>query len=149
MVPFLPQRGVKTPLYMPAMQELPAQGEVACIGFDFGGQVGAALTAEQTEKLSRDFLLTHILGVTDAAGGSFFLHLLHQHGVVQRELMSKPLRIRLVAGKSGSPMILRSPYLLAAGDALTAAISNTGNDNVQSYNFVAANIHVACWGCYL
>ena len=146
---FLPQRGVKSALYLPPAHELPPRGETAIVGFDFGGQVGAALTAEQTEKLQRDFLLTHIMGVTDALGGSFFLHLLHQHGTVQRELMGKPMRIRLVAGKSGTPFILRSPYLMAAGDSLTAAVSNTGNDNVQDYNYVAANIHVACWGVYL
>lgn len=149
MIRFLPQRGVKSPLYLPAEHELPPQGDVVCLGFDFGGQVSASLTTEQSEQVPRDFLLTQICAHTDAAGGGFFLHLLHQHGQVQREIMNKLLAVDLVAGRGGSGLILREPYLLAAGDTLTAAIANTGNDGVQHYNFTAANIHVACWGVYL
>lgn len=149
MLQFLPQRGVKTGLYLPPQVEVPARGEVACIAFDFGGEVGAALTAEHTEALDREFLLMKILAHSDAPGGQFFLQLLHQHGAEQRELLAKQMHSELVAGNARRPLILRSPYLLGVGDRLTAAIANAGTDGVESYNFQAANIQVACWGVYL
>lgn|GEM_PF-1561580 len=150
MILYLPQRGmVKSRLYLPSTVEAPPSGDAGCIGFDFGGQVASAASAESSQSVARNFLLTHLTGSSDAAAGSFFLQILHQHGAAQRQLLSKQMRLDLVAGGAGNPLILKSPYLLAAGDTLTVAITNTGNDGVQVYNFVAANIQVAAWGVYL
>jgi hypothetical protein len=145
-IQFLPSRGlVRSPLYLPPVAEVP-KGDATAIAFDFTG-TGIAATSDTSQIILRDFLLTHFTGSSDAPAGSFYAQFLHQHGQVQRQLFSREMRLELIAGSAKAPFFLRSPYLLGAGDTLTASIANTGNDGAG--NFIAANIQLVAWGVYL
>jgi hypothetical protein len=138
---------VLSPLYMPPAHEIP-DGDAASVGFDFQATTAAA-TADQSVQVIDDFLVTHIVGYTNAANGGFYAQILHQHGAQQRQLLSKQLLGSLSMGSAQYPLILRAPYLVGKGDAITVAIANTANDGTAAANYIAANIQVAVWGVYL
>lgn len=144
MLDLIPTRGVKTPIYVPPAIELP-DGNVFTLGFDFPGTAALA-NLEHAEAVREDFLVTHILGVTDAPKGTFFLQIYHQHGQEQRQLFDTPRKLEIAAGSAQRPLLLPSPYLLAAGDTVTVAIANTGQSLAGAY--VAAYIQVALWGIH-
>lgn len=141
---WIPTRGVKTPFYLPVAQEVP-DGDIYTLGFDFPATAALA-NLEHAEAVRDAFLLTHILGFSDAPQGSFFLQIYHQHGQEQRQLFTKPMKVENVAGSAQFPLILPSTYLIGAGDTITVAIANTGQNVGGAY--VVANIQVALWGIH-
>jgi hypothetical protein len=148
MITMLPQRGiVRSPLYLPPEHEIP-DGDAGLMGFDFPATIAAG-TNEFSVQAIDDFLVTHIVAFSDAAYGGFSAQILHQHGTQQRQLLANQTYAGNLAGSAKAPLILRAPYLVAKGDALTVAIANTANDGTAAANFVSANIQVAVWGVYL
>jgi hypothetical protein len=143
---YLPQRGVRSSLYLPRSVELP-KGDVHGLVFDFSA-IGAQGTAVGSQLIKQDFLVTHFTAVTDAPAGSAFVQWVHQHGAGQRLMNSQRMRLQLIAGANGNAMVLRSPYLLVNGDTLSAKIANTGTNGANPAVPVAANIELVAWGVF-
>jgi hypothetical protein len=145
MIGFIPNRGVRTGHYVPPPYEIP-EGKVFALAFSFPA-TGPLLNADWSEAVKRPFLVTHIVANTTAAAGSFLLQIYHQHGSEQRQLFPKAMQQELVAGSARSPLMLKSPYYIAAGDSITAVVSNLGKDLAGAD--AQADIQVVLWGVSL
>jgi hypothetical protein len=133
MLSWMPQKGVLSSLHLPAIDER-IEGFAYLLVFDFPGE-GVLATDSQALIVNQNFLVEKITASMSVAGGTFTLQIYHQHGSVQRQLFTEALDYRLVAGVGASPNILQSPYLLGAGDTITADIANLAK---------AAGVYVAC-----
>lgn len=144
MLSFLPNRGIKTRHYLPQLEEI-IHGDVYLLAFDFSA-TPALGTADHSEAIARPMLVTHTIGYTNAAQGSFAVQIFHQHGQEQRLLFPKPMMLETVLGHAQTPLILKSPYFVDQGDTLTVEISNVGKTLAGAY--ASANIQVVIGGVH-
>jgi hypothetical protein len=145
MLKWMPQRGVLSPLHLPPNEEQ-IEGSPYQLVFDFSGE-GVLATDSQSLVVNQNFLVEKITASCDAPAGTFQFQLYHQHGSVQRQLFSEALDYRLVSGTGPAPNILKSPYLLAAGDTITADIANLGKTLAGAY--AGCNIEIVLHGVHV
>lgn len=138
---WLPQRGVRSGLYQPAPNQL-IDGQVFVMGFAFYNE-GSLATDSQSVSADGDFLVEGIAAFADAPTPNFALQLFHQHGSEQRQLFFQQTLAQIIAGSKGGKFLLVDPYLIGAGDTITADIANMGKNGAA---YVGQNIHVALHG---
>lgn len=129
-VDFLPQKGVRSSQFIPPEYELPEGWSAAMLGFNLPG-IPYWGSDEVTSQANRsDFLVTHLNLVTDypnhpgrATNGLFMMTIFHNHHRKQLQMSQKAILTANNFGTGANPYILKTPYLIPAGDQITVQIS--------------------------
>jgi hypothetical protein len=129
MLKYLPGKGATSYLFLPHEDEIPDDWQARGVGFNFPGMPQWG-TGSASVTVERDFLITHataLMVTSDAArtvqNNMFTWQLYHGHGKVQRQLSHQAATAACAElGTGADPYILRTPYLINAGDTLTCEV---------------------------
>jgi hypothetical protein len=127
LVDFLPQKSVRSHQFIPLEHDLPEGWTAAFIPLIVNGFTSWC-TGECSQTARKDFLVTHLNGVTTFNNGNpivapaLAVTIFHNHNGKQLQLSEKAMLAANAYGTGANPYILETPYLIPAGDQITLQV---------------------------